>query len=147
MQDMKEIRTGRITFVEPVPRTPGTYLDAPVFMDGSIYFLQELPLAAVRDCYNLRLHTAPLCLTRQGGEGAFEIVWPEKVCFAMDPHESFFLRDGDRLYFSKWYEEGDDADYRYWEETVVRDLKGDLVEVLSGDLQVMPNGEVWHIGA
>ena len=40
----------------------------------------------------------------------FGIIWPEQVSFAMDPHESFFLRDGEELYFSKWYEEGNGSD-------------------------------------
>ena len=85
-------------------------------------------------------------LTRQGGaDNLFEIIWPERVCFEMDPHESFFLRDGEKLYFSKWYEEGEGADYRYWEETVVRSLSGDILGILPGDVMVMPNGEKWHL--
>ena len=63
----------------------------------------------------------------------------------MDPHESFFLRAGERLFFSKWYEEGDGEDYHYWEETVIRDLRGNVVEILPGDIQMMPNGELWHL--
>ncbi len=153
----------------PVPKKAGTYTDTPVYEDGGIYLLnvdftnalirilrfdcethtvtpiQELPLGTVKDCYNLRLHTSPVCLTRQGGENRFEIIWPERVSFPMDPHESFFLRDGGKLYFSKWYEEGEGADYRYWEETIVRDLSGNPTEILPGDVKVMPNGEIWHI--
>lgn len=63
----------------------------------------------------------------------------------MGDHDSFYLRDGDKLYFSRWYEEGDDADYRYWEETVVRDLTGEIIEVYPGDVRKMPNGEMWHL--
>ena len=63
----------------------------------------------------------------------------------MGNHDSFFLRDGDKLYFSRWYEEGDGADYRYWEETVVRNLNGDVTDVFSGDVRIMPNGEMWNI--
>ena len=90
------------TVFRPLPKEPGTYCEEPVFLDGAIYLLRadfptallsilrfdcgsgavgavaELPLSAVRDCYNLKLHTAPLCLTRQGGEGVFEILWPER---------------------------------------------------------------------
>lgn len=75
----------------------------------------------------------------------FEIIWPEQVHFPMGQHESFFLWEGEKLYFSKWYEEGDGPDYRYWEETVIRDLGGNHLETLSGDVRVMPNGEVWHL--
>ena len=157
------------TVYRPVSPKVGTYLDTPVYLEESIYFLQvdfnekvirilrfacgskktdvfqELPLASVKNCYNLQLQTSPLTLTRQGDEDLFEIIWPERTSFALAPHESFFLRAEDRLFFNKWHEEGEDASYRYWEETVVRDLTGNLVEVLQGDVCVMPNGELWHL--
>ena len=154
----------------PLPKAAGTYSEAPVYLDGGIYMLNvlfadglirilrfdcasreteltaELPLNAVRDCYNLRLHVSPLTLTRQGGAGgSFDIVWPEQESFPLQAHESFFLRDGDRLYFSKWHEEGEGRNYRYWEETAVRDLQGRLLETLPGDLRLMPDGEIWHL--
>lgn len=153
----------------PVAKRPGTYFGKPVFHEDGIYILNvdfagsririyrfdcqssetavaaDLSLDAVRNCYNLSLHTAPLCLTRQGNEGMFEIIWPEQACFEMDPHESFFLREGDRLYFNTWHEDGDGADYRYWEETVIRNLQGDLIETFPGDIRVMPNGELWYL--
>ena len=151
----------------PVPKEAGTYTEKPVFLKERIYLLnvdfqhgsirifcfdcknhetvlfQELPISSVKSCYNLQIHTSPLSLTRQGEEDVFEIIWPERVSFPLDPHESFFLRDDERLYFSKWYEEGDGPDYRYWEETVIRDLKGNLLETLPGDVRVMPNGDKW----
>ena len=153
----------------PVPEEEGTCFENPVFLNGCIYILraefvkericifrfdceyfttdlvEEIPLGSVRNCYNLKLHTAPLCLTRQGDEGHFEILYPEKVCFMMDPHESFFMREGQKLYFSKWYEEGSGADYRYWEETVVRNLDGTLEETFPGDFRIMPDGEIWYL--
>ena len=109
----------------PVPKKTGTCSEKPVFLDERIYLLnvdfqsgqicifrfdcgsheaelfKELPLSAVKSCYNLQLHSSPLSLTRQGEEGVFEIIWPERVSFALEPHESFFLRDGENLYFSK----------------------------------------------
>ncbi len=155
----------------PVPKRTGTYLESPVYLDGGIYILmvdfeagriviyrfdcerletsvtKVLPLDTVRDCYNLRLHTSPLCLTRQGGEDRrFEICWPESTGFTLGEHESFFLRDGDRLYFSRWHEEGEGAHYRYYEETVVRDLDGKILDIIDGDIMVMPNGDIWQIG-
>ena len=153
----------------PLPKSEGVYLERPVFLDGGIFLLSvdfaggrilisrfdaeshevgtcaELPLEAAKNCYNLRLHVAPLSLTRQGDEDVFEILWPERVSFELGTHESFFLRQGDRLFFNKWYEEGDGPDYRYWEETVVRDLEGRVVETIPGDVRVMPNGELWHL--
>ncbi|MCR5010500.1 MAG: hypothetical protein K6A91_06150 [Clostridia bacterium] len=154
----------------PVEKTTGEYCESPVYSDGGIYILNVsfkdseirvlrfdcadlttgnvavLPLDAVKDCYNLQLHVSPVTLTRQGAEGRFDIVWPERCSFDMGEHESFFLRDGDRLFFNKWYEEGEGADYRYWEETVVRSLDGKVLDVLPGDLRLMPDGEIWHLG-
>lgn len=153
----------------PVPGRAGTCFGTPVFLKDQIYILNvdfeggririfrfdctscetglqtELPLDAVRNCYNLMLHIEPLSLTRQGNEGMFEIIWPERVCFEMEPHESFFLRQGDRLYFSRWHEEGEGPSYRYWEDTVIRSLRGDVIETFPGDVRVMPNGELWYL--
>lgn len=154
----------------PVPKQPGVYPAEPVYYDGSIYIfnvdfnqgiiyimkfdcaertievVEELPLSCVKDCYNLHLDIAPLTLTRQCvGSNEFEIVWPERIQLEMGDHDSFFLRNGDKLYFSRWHEEGEGADYRYWDETVVRNLKGDITEIIPGDIRIMPNGEMWHI--
>ncbi len=157
------------TVYRPIEKRAGEYSEAPVFSDRGIYILNVsfkdseirilrfcceehavkrvacLPLDNVKDCYNLQLHVSPVTLTRQGGEGRFDVVWPERYCFEMGAHESFFLRDGDRLFFSKWHEEGDGVDYRYWEETVVRGLDGAVKEVLPGDVRLMPDGELWHL--
>jgi len=153
----------------PLASIDDGYLAAPVFLENSIYVLsvsfnekviriycfdcsncqvsvvQELPLGIVKNCYNLQLHIKPLCLTRQGDDNQFEILWPETCSFELAPHESFFLRDEDKLYFNKWQEEGEGTEYRYWEETAVRDLQGNLMEVLPGDICIMPNGETWYI--
>ena len=159
---------GQVFF--PVPKTEGHYCERPVCLEGGIYMIDvdfpgnairiirfgcadhrtgvhaELPLSSVKDCYNLRLQTAPLTLTRQcAGKNEMEIIWPKRKSFSMGNHESFFLRDGGKLFFNRWQEEGDGADYRYWEETVVRDLEGNVTEVLRGDVLRMPNGEIWHL--
>ncbi len=154
----------------PLPEKMGNYCEMPVFLDGSIYILNvdfpkgliqilrfdcarhtievhaEIPLSSVKDCYNLSLQVSPLTLTRQSvGDNEFEIVWPEKASFGMGDNESFYLRDGDRLFFSRWNEEGEGADYKYREDTVIKDLKGNVTEVLSGDVILMPNGEIWNV--
>ena len=152
----------------PVPKTEGHYSEKPVFCDGGIFIIDadfpaglirimrfdckdhqtsihaELPLSSVKDCYNLQLQISPLTLSRQCvGSNEFDIVWPERVSFPMHDHDSFFLRDGEQLYFSRWHEEGDGDDYKYWEETIVRDLAGNVIEILPGDVMCMPNGEKW----
>ena len=152
----------------PVPKMEGRYNESPVFFEGGIFIIEvdfpneiikiirfdcndhqvsiheELPLTVVEDCYNLQLHIAPLMLSRQCGN-VLEIVWPEKKSVLMGEHESFFLRDEEKLFFNKWHEEGDGADYKYWEETIVRDLNGNEIETLPGDVMLMPNGEIWNL--
>ena len=149
------------TVYEPVPPVDGQYLGCPVYDNGAVALLvvnflagvirilrfrpgeiqevDQLPLSVVKNCYNLILHTGPLSLTRQTGDGIFELVWPEQVRFAIEKRESLNFRDGDRLYFTVWYE---DPDYR--EETVVRSvLDGTVMDRFAGDIRVMPNGEKW----
>lgn len=153
------------TVYEPVPPTDGQYLGYPVYDNGSIVLLAvsfttsairilrflhqqkdieevvQLPLTAVEDCYNLILHTSPLSLTRQPNDGTFELVWPEQVRFSVDEKESLNFRDGDRLYFSIWHEEPN-----YREETLIRSVRdGSILDCLSGDICIMPNGEKWLI--
>ena len=84
------------------------------FRGGETQVVEQLPLFAVKNCYNLMLHTSPLSLTRQPGDNTFELVWPEQVRFAIEERETLNFRDGDKLYFTVWYE---DPDYR--EEGVV----------------------------
>ena len=148
---------------EPVKLTDGQYLGTPIYDGSSVVLLAvsfaegvirilrflhqqekvqevtQLPLSAVKDCYNLLLHTSPLSLTRQPNDGTFEIIWPEQVRFAIDERETLNFRDGEKLYFNIWYE---GPDYR--EETLVRSLPdGTILERLSGDIRIMPNREQW----
>ncbi len=146
---------------EPVPASEGRYFGRPAKDGGDIVllladfpageltllrFLTEegrcedivkLPLSGVEDCYNLMPHTAPLCLTRQAKD-RFQIIWPEKTDFPIGSTESFWLRDGEDLYFSRWFE---DPDYR--EETVIRGLDGTIRKVLPGDIMELPDGRKW----
>lgn len=109
--------------------------------DRSLKELETIDLSSVTDCYNLKLSEHPLTLTRQPNNGTLELIWPEKKTIETDEKESFFFRDENKLFFSTWYE---DPDYRV--ETVVRDVKtGEILEKVNGDMQIMPNGEVWHV--
>ena len=97
-----------------------------------------LPRSAVADCYNLILHQHPLCLTREQGEH-FQVVWPDSADFTVHPAESFCFRDGEELYFSRWYE---DPDYR--EEVVVRHFPdGKILRTERGAINAMPDGSEW----
>lgn len=148
---------------EPIKAADGQYFGGPVREDGRIYALladfaadeirilectedmsgaeihETIPLAEVRDCYNLMLKGSPLTLIRQGREDRFQVVWPDRGDFPIAPQESFDHRDGDLLIFGKWYE---DPDYR--EETVIRRYPdGEIAEELNGTLLVMPDGQKW----
>ena len=150
---------------EPVPPVAGQYLGYPAYDNGTLALLlvnfpensirilhfdpkaertQQtalLPLSAAENCYNLILHTALLSLTRQPNDNTFQLIWPEEVCFPIEARETFLFRDGDKLYFSIWYE---DPDYR--EETIVRSLSdGAILERFPGDVRIMPNGEKWLV--
>ncbi|MBE6989184.1 MAG: hypothetical protein E7426_00365 [Ruminococcaceae bacterium] len=97
-----------------------------------------LPLAEIEDCYNLMPHTAPLMLTRQTA-GRFQVLWPERADFAIHAEETFCFRDGEKLYFSRWYE---DPDYR--EEVVVRRMPdGAVLEQFRGSLLELSDGRQW----
>lgn len=152
---------GRV--VQPVVAREDQYLGNPVYYDGRIAILMvdfpvgqiivmqfdralehmtertELPLSAVKDCYNLLLKTAPLMVTRQGSEDTFQIVWPESVSFEIGERESFWVRSGDKLYFSTWEE---DPEYR--EEIIVRKLEtGEIIDRFPGSNMTMPDGRLW----
>lgn len=152
---------GRV--VQPVTAGEGQYFGRPLFYDnrivllmvdfpaGSIRILQfdeegerclqsdSLPLSEVKDCYNLMLKTAPLMLTRQGGDDTLQILWPERAEVSVGDHESFLFRRGDGLYFSSWYE---DPEYR--EELLVRSVTtGEILDRRAGSLMEMPDGQLW----
>lgn len=150
---------------EPVKADAGQYLGRPVWSQGRVFCLmvdfpeekiqilrcsgdmscaeavKELPLNEVKDCYNLMLDTEPLTLVRQGHENDFQVVWPEKGDFEISPSETFYFRDGDRMVFSKWYE-----DPFYREETVIRAYpSGEVLEEIKGAVIRMPDGQKWML--
>ena len=81
----------------------------------------------------------PLMLIRQGSEDKFQILWPEKVEFAVGATEAFDFRLDGKLYFSTWHE---DPNYR--EEILVREVEsGQVVGRFPGSAAVMPDGQIW----
>lgn len=151
---------GRV--LEPIKLKANQYFGRPTQIDGIIYILivdfdkkiikimeckndfeqiitmLELPLSEVKDCYNLQLKGSPLMLTRQGDDRLFEVIWPEKLSFEIGDTEAFLYRNGDKMIFSKWFE---DPDYR--EEVVIRDMNGKEIECILGNIFITPNGEQW----
>lgn len=152
---------GRV--VEPIKGKAGQYFGQPISYSGKIQILLadfprsslhifqyddtskqvsetvSLPLETVKDCYNLLLRNSPLMLTRQGDDGRFQIIWPEKVGFDISETESFCMRENDRLYFCRWYEEPD-----HREEVVIRKYpSGEILEVIPGTWTEMPDGQIW----
>lgn len=149
--------------VQPIPAKQGQYFGRPTFYQGRIAILLvdfpagqirilqyddalgqvstlvEIPLSAVKDCYNLMLETSPLMLARHGMEDSFQLIWPERVSFPIGERETFLFREGQKLYFSSWREEPE-----YQEEILVRSMStGEIIERILGTLMFMPDGQKW----
>ena len=78
-------------------------------------------------------------MIRQGSEDIFQIVWPEKAEFVIGSTEAFDHREGDKLYFSRWVEEGE-----YRDEVVIRQFpSGEILGIIEGVLWEMPDGQRW----
>lgn len=149
--------------IQPIKAQDGQYFGKPIYYDNHIVILlvdfnekmikleqydetslkvkniAAIPLSEVQDCYNLMPDIEPLMLTRQGKENLFEIIYPDRIQFPIGNTESFYFRNGDKLYFSAWFE---DEEYR--EEVIVRDFStGEVIEKIPGSMTMMPDGQVW----
>ncbi|WP_313530484.1 hypothetical protein [Anaerotignum sp.] len=149
--------------VKPFERRRNVYIQRPVWNHDGIAFLlvdfvfseivvyhlnvdsykmmciSKFPLSIVTDCYNLQLCMTPLTLYRHGADGRFELIWPERLSFVVEPNENLVHRDGDELYFSRWCENPD-----YKEEIYVRSAcSGEVIRHFSGILYDMPDGTWW----
>lgn len=148
---------------QPVIAEKGQYLGRPISYQGKIMILMadfplgkiqimeydhaleqisvlaEIPRSAVEDCYNLMLKRSPLMLARQGRGDKLQILWPERAVFEMAGNEAFLFREGERLYFSAWYDEPE-----YHEEIVVRHMDTkEIVDRYPGSMMDMPDGQRW----
>ena len=147
---------------EPIIAHNGQYFGRPIYENGRIIILLAdfpearillyaydcdketietvvtIPRSEIIDCYNLMPTGSPLSLTRQSGD-RFQILWPDKADFEIKGTESFCFREGDRLYFSQWFE---DPEYR--EEVVIRAAaSGEILEQYPGNLTFLPDGQIW----
>lgn len=148
---------------EPIKAEDNQYFGTPIYDNGYIYSLMvdfrqkkilihritpdmegigleaEIDLPEVKDCYNLMLEKSPVCLCRRGQERDFQVIWPDKGAFTIDDTEELNFRDGDKLLFTKWYE-----DPYYREESVVRSYPdGAKLDKFRGDIKEMPDGQKW----
>lgn len=149
--------------IQPIAEKQGRYFGRPIFYQGKLTMLMvdfpagtihiiqfddalnqvtplaDIPLSAVKDCYNLMLKTEPLMLTRQGMDDQFQIIWPEHAAFPIGERESFLFREEKMLYFATWREEPE-----YQEEILVRSMDtGEILERIPGTLMSMPDGQRW----
>ena len=82
-------------------------------------------------------------LTRQAHDNKLQILWPEVRTYDILDEESFYLREGDKLYFSAWVESSD-----YQNEVIVRCIHtGEILDRFYGDLILMPDGQRWILGS
>lgn len=149
---------------EPIPAKENQYFGRPQYVDGKIHILLvdfsekqiqvlqytpeteemsvkiEIPLNEVKDCYNLMIDdSSPLMIYRQGWEKQFQVIWPDKIDFAIGDRESFQFHEDGLMYFSEWFE---DTEYR--EEIVVREYTtGKIVKRMKGTAISMPENQHW----
>ena len=153
----------------PFVAKENVYVEAPAYCDGVLYFIVadfaekwiqvvafntenfeqktvfELPLDEVPSCYNLRIDVAPAMLLCESEDNVIEVLWPEKRTFKLNNHEVINFRDGDKVYFSEWFED-EEPDYNYYEQVVVRDWEtGEEIERFDGRMHRMPNGDIWRM--
>ena len=149
---------------EPIPAKENQYFGRQRYVDGAIHILMvdfsegqirvlkyvpdteelsvrvEFPLSEVKDCYNLMIEDdSPLMIYRQGWENRFQVIWPDRIDFAVGERESFQFHEDGLMFFSEWSEE---TEYR--EEIVVREYAtGKIVERMPGTAISMPNKQHW----
>lgn len=100
--------------------------------------IAKFPLSSVKDCYNMKFELNPFMIIRQDGD-SFDIIWPEKREYKLEPTESFCFIEGEKIYFEKWYDEPE-----YHQEIVIKNLRtGEVIERIEGSWIIMPNGENW----
>ena len=143
----------------------------PAYADGAYYFLRadygakkitlyrfvpEEVLEAVTELdydevlpANLRIVGDPVHVFSQNDE-RFECYYPNRFSFALEPHQSVALIDGDRIYLEEWVEEGWDSendrateDYKYYHKVIVKDPAGQVLSEEIGFIYPAPDGSFW----
>ena len=109
----------------------------------------ELELTEI-DLYNLIIVGNPLYIISQGNDDVFRCYYPIKSSFPLDERESVVLIQDNKIYIEKWIEEGWDDEnncatdqYKYYNEIIVKDFAGKIIEKHIGCLNKSSTGDWW----
>lgn len=107
---------------------------------GELQILAEFPISTLGDLINVRMIVSPFAVVKYDFiDETVDFLWPKKIRFSYEEHETLDFQFGDKFYCFKWIE---DPNYR--EEVIVRDAKnGNILNRIPGYVRVMPNGEFW----
>ena len=165
-----DFETGRV--YKPFDKKRNVAYGNPVYLEQFLYFLKadydnqnvvlyrylpEIVLEEVTklviseiDLYNLAIVGDPLHIISQGSEDGFRCYYPTKITFQLDDRESVVLISKDKVYIEKWIEEGWDEEnncatdqYKYYNEIIVKDFAGKIIEKHIGCLNKSATGDWW----
>ncbi|MDQ0508774.1 hypothetical protein QO008_001235 [Peptoniphilus ivorii] len=163
-----DLATGQV--YRPFDLEKNVTFSPPKFKDGKFYFLKadfkkdkltlitylpgepgdfvcDLPLQDL-DLYNLGLYEGD-DLHIGSCKGDFTAYYPKAFKIHLKDSQSVLYIDDDKIYLNEWVEEGvvkDDItiDYKYYENLVIIDYQGQLLEKRLGSLSHYPNGS-WYL--
>jgi hypothetical protein len=157
---------------KPFDKKRNVVYGAPVYVEGSLYFLQgdydekkvtlyryipekvlekvtELNIEEV-NLYNLQIIGHPIYIISQEAEDGFRCYYPEKISFPINNRESvIFIEDG-QVYLEEWVEEGWDDEkgcatdaYKYYNRIIIKDFAGNTISEEIGCLNKSAEGDWW----
>lgn len=161
--------TGKV--YEPFEKTKNVLYGNPVYIDGYFYFLkgdyndntitllkhfpdtlletvEEFKMSEM-DLYNLGIIGNPLYIISQDNE-TFNCYYPKRISFPLNPNETVFFIENEKIYLEAWQEEEFDKekwcatkDYKYYDKITVKDFKGNTISEEIGSLYQAPDGNWW----
>lgn len=156
--------------IQPFKCQKNVLYGKPVFLNNYFYFLQGdynkgimtlykyLPdklLETVTELNIKKINTYNLCIIGEdvhiiSQDEELVCYYPRRFHFKMDPQENVLTIDDNKVYLSKWIENGWDdfndcasENYEYYEKVVVRDFKGHKISEEKGCLQ--RHNDTWWI--
>ncbi|MBR4461497.1 MAG: hypothetical protein IKS51_02830 [Erysipelotrichaceae bacterium] len=128
-------QTGKITLYR--------YLPASVPEAVTSFSMDEI------DAYNLSVMGNQVHVTSQDCD-KFCCYYPEAFSFPIGNHETAVFIDDGKVYLENWIEEGWDnenncasKDYRFYDEVIIRDFKGNILSKETGTLYQSRDGGWW----